>query len=316
MEGQVVPEVSVIIPTYNRSSMVQAALASISRAAFCETEVIVVDDGSTDDTVPILLQRWTKELLVNYLTIRIVCCPHTGNVSKLRNEGAKVARGKLLLFMDSDVVIDHEFIRQIARFMSMTSRVGAVGGLVYYLSAPCKLYSGGSTFRTGLSRFLYLMSKAEIRQCPYQVTVVSNAFGILREAFAATGGFNELISYMGDESWIQLRLENIGFQNWVIPSARAFHDSPIEVGLRQRLQSFNEFKHSAAIKEPVLVQYHLLRRTAWRLFLGIYLLRVVIVEMVSFMLIKLYRVPDVGRRRLLSTGRTLRQISRIACGVR
>ena len=87
------PEVSVIIPTYNRSGMLAEAINSVLGQSFRDLELIVVDDGSTDDT-PALLSQWAGRIE----TLR------TGRhgVSAARNTGAARARGRWLAFLDSD----------------------------------------------------------------------------------------------------------------------------------------------------------------------------------------------------------------------
>ena len=85
--------VSVIIPTYNRSSMVREAVASVLAQTEAAGEVIVVDDGSTDDTAFILKSFGSS--------IRTIVQGHQG-VSVARNSGIRAASGEWLAFLDSD----------------------------------------------------------------------------------------------------------------------------------------------------------------------------------------------------------------------
>lgn len=86
-------EVSVIIPTFNRAHTILRALDSVFESTFKDFEVIVVDDGSTDET---------KELLQNYpRPIGLISCENSG-VSTARNLGAQAATSKWLAFLDSD----------------------------------------------------------------------------------------------------------------------------------------------------------------------------------------------------------------------
>ncbi len=87
------PIVSVIIPTFNRSGMVREAVESVVSQTCGEFELIVVDDGSTDDTVA-ALKPYSASL-------RLVRQENRG-VSAARNSGAAVAGGELLAFLDSD----------------------------------------------------------------------------------------------------------------------------------------------------------------------------------------------------------------------
>lgn len=87
------PEVSVIIPTFNRVAYVQKAIASVLQQTFQDHEVIVIDDGSTDGT--------TAALRVFGAAIRVIQQANMG-VSSARNAGLSAARGKWIAFLDSD----------------------------------------------------------------------------------------------------------------------------------------------------------------------------------------------------------------------
>ena len=89
------PAVSVVIPTYNRAELLGRALDSLDAQTIRDFEVIVVDDGSTDDTATRLRRRMERDEL------RAVLGPHRG-AAAARNQGARVARGELLTFLDSD----------------------------------------------------------------------------------------------------------------------------------------------------------------------------------------------------------------------
>ena len=87
------PLVSVIIPTYNRWPMVGDAVDSVLRQTHGSFEVLVVDDGSTDDTATALARRDCR--------VQVLPQPNRG-VAAARNAGARQARGRYLAFLDSD----------------------------------------------------------------------------------------------------------------------------------------------------------------------------------------------------------------------
>lgn len=88
------PVVTVVIPTYNRSSSVGSALASVLAQQGPPFEVVVVDDGSTDGTAEMLSAHIDPR-------VRVIAALH-GGVCAARNRGAAEARGTWLAFLDSD----------------------------------------------------------------------------------------------------------------------------------------------------------------------------------------------------------------------
>ena len=92
---------SVIIPTYNRQEKVIRAVQSVfEQDDPIGTQVIVSDDGSTDQTIAELSKRFAPEMKVQKLGI--VRAPRTGDPGSTRNAGAKASRAQHLAFLDSD----------------------------------------------------------------------------------------------------------------------------------------------------------------------------------------------------------------------
>ena len=90
-------ETSIIIPNYNGSKYIKKCLKSIEEQEYKKFEVIIIDDGSTDDSVKII-----KEFIRNS-NIRIELIEQFNqNAAVARNRGLEIARGKYLYFIDSD----------------------------------------------------------------------------------------------------------------------------------------------------------------------------------------------------------------------
>lgn len=89
------PAVSVIMPTWNRASVVGAAIRSVQAQHFSDWELIVVDDGSTDDTAAVM-SSFTADPRIRYIKR-----PHAGQCAA-RNHGQSVANGSLIAYLDSD----------------------------------------------------------------------------------------------------------------------------------------------------------------------------------------------------------------------
>lgn len=90
------PTFSVIVPLYNSAATIRETIASIREQEEENFELIVVDDGSTDDGLSIMLREASRDP-----RIKLVAQPNAG-VSAARNNGASLARGRLLAFCDAD----------------------------------------------------------------------------------------------------------------------------------------------------------------------------------------------------------------------
>lgn len=96
------PRFSVVIPTYNRATSITHTLSSCFEQTFDDFEVIVVDDGSSDDTLHVLSEISDKRL-------RFVTQENAGPAAA-RNHGMREARGRYIAFLDSDDLWYPEFL--------------------------------------------------------------------------------------------------------------------------------------------------------------------------------------------------------------
>ena len=104
------PAVSVIIPTYNRGWILREAIDSVLAQEYSDYELIVVDDGSTDDT---------REILGLYGQDIIALRQPNQGVSAARNRGIADSHAQLVAFLDSDDLwLPQKLIRQVAFFQS------------------------------------------------------------------------------------------------------------------------------------------------------------------------------------------------------
>lgn len=92
--------ISIIIPVYNSELTIERCLNSLANQTFSNIEVIVINDGSTDNSLK-KIERY-QNVISNLKIISQV----NGGVSKARNEGIKLSQGRFIMFLDSDDYLD------------------------------------------------------------------------------------------------------------------------------------------------------------------------------------------------------------------
>jgi glycosyltransferase involved in cell wall biosynthesis len=120
------PEVSIIIPTYNRSALLRDAVSSVLRQDTEATfEIIVVDNNSKDDTsavVQSLMQRHPGK-------VQYVVEPQQGN-AHARNRGVTTSKGDIIAFIDDDVSVESDWLNTFKGVMDSREDLSFVGGRV------------------------------------------------------------------------------------------------------------------------------------------------------------------------------------------
>ena len=115
------PKVSVIIPTYNRAHLVGRAIQSVLNQTYQDFEIIVVDDGSTDNTEEVVKSFYDKR-------IRYIRHKENKGGGAARNTGIKAAHGEYIAFQDSD---DEWFPEKIEKQAKIFENTPPEAGVVY-----------------------------------------------------------------------------------------------------------------------------------------------------------------------------------------
>jgi glycosyltransferase involved in cell wall biosynthesis len=183
------PIVSVIIPTYNRASTVCSAVESVLTQTYSPFEIIVVDDGSTDDTRA-RLQRFGGQ-------VRVIFQQNSGPASA-RNAGVKASRGKIIAFLDSD---DQWLPCKMTRQVEVLEEAGGKVGCCISNMTLC--FNDGRRGTSFDSAGISSEYSAGIWLNPAEVLATrflmfNQAVAIRRAAFEEVGGFDERLTVLED----------------------------------------------------------------------------------------------------------------------
>lgn len=192
--------ISIIIPTYKRSDMLQNAIHSVLNQSYDNIEIIIVDDNdpNSEDRMKteICMQKYISNKNIKYIK-------HTQNKGgcAARNTGIKNSEGKYISFLDDDDYWDKEFLSKLVTLFSYTSKdTGAVYCNYYigmheriFYSKKEQIFYSGNVFNKLLSGW-----------CPASTSF----FLIKRECFESVGLFDEeLKSFQDYDMWLRIARE-------------------------------------------------------------------------------------------------------------
>jgi glycosyltransferase involved in cell wall biosynthesis len=204
------PSVSVIIPTYNRSSLLRETVLSFAVQSYPSErfEIVVADNNSSDDTRDVVQQLMHEIPNLSYLFE-----PRQG-VHYARNRAGADCRGEILYFTDDDMVADAELLFELVQAFQLDPRVGcATGKVLPRFQLPPPPWVERCLINSLLS--LTAKKKAEELMVTRDCIAYSCHQAIRREVFLATGGFNPENTggvWMGDgETGLNLKMRDCGW---------------------------------------------------------------------------------------------------------
>ncbi len=182
--------VSVVIPVYNRRSLIAATVASALAQTRPGVEVIVVDDGSTDDSADVVEETFGG-------LVRVVRLAVNRGRSAARNEGVAVARGALVAFLDSDDLWSPDKLaRQVPHFEDPS--------VVLVHCHVSKVDAEGRALEAESRELARAFAFADARGYDYGgitetwCRMYTSAVVVRRDAFEASGGFDPRLSNFED----------------------------------------------------------------------------------------------------------------------
>lgn len=159
------PIVSIIIPCYNGTLYIKQTLDSILSQSFINFNVIIIDDGSTDDLKSILTQY--KDERISYIY------QNNKGVSTARNKGIELANGEYLIFFDADDLMTDDFISSRVTYLQQHSHINFVSGpVIKFRDNGERIHHFMGTGINGVSEIL--MFDQRIVTCPSNFMFKSN----------------------------------------------------------------------------------------------------------------------------------------------
>lgn len=224
------PRISVIIPTFNRAEMVCRCVRSVLDTKWPALEVIVVDDCSPDDTATKIKENFGG-------AVKYVRNAKNSFQAVSRNNGARIATGDYLFFLDDDNIVDEAILGELANAFKTNPKLGLVAPMAIHMRQDkCNLiWSLGSDFNRWTSQpkdYCPNLPIAEIPETPtsYPTSYYPNSFMVPRKVFDEVGGFDEKYIQIFEESDFGWKIREAGYEEIVLTTARTEHHGFLEPG--------------------------------------------------------------------------------------
>lgn len=235
------PMVTIIVPAYNEGIVIESAIESLERLVYPRKEIIVVDDGSTDNTYLLALkyEKSTPET-----TVRVITQQNSGKAESL-NHGIRKAAGDLILCVDADSRLEEDSLAYAVTHFE-DPRVGAVAGNVKVINRD--------NFVTKMQALEYIEGLNMVRRSQgyfHAVNIIPGPLGLFRKSVLLDVGMYDSDTFAEDCD-LTIKLLARGWKIEYEPFAVAWTEAPETVRsfFRQRyrwtrgiLQSLRKHRH-------------------------------------------------------------------------
>lgn len=216
---------SIIIPIFNQREYSQKCLESIFKyGSKYEFEIIVVDNGSTDGSGEYLAGLGDKVVVI-----------HNKNnlgFAKACNQGAKVAKGEYLLFLNNDTVVTEKWLDTLVEELDVNKNIGIVG--------PKLLYPDGTVQEAGIvfddKKWAHHIYKREpgsatyVNKKRYFQCLTAACFLVRKDLFEKVAGFDEVYLNGLEDTDLCFKARELGFGVLYCPESVIYHYESITEG--------------------------------------------------------------------------------------
>lgn len=188
--------VSVIIPAYNEEGDIEECLKSLEKQTYKNHEVIVIDDGSTDNTI---------NVVKTYPKVKLLQQNHKGP-GEARNLGAQKAKGEVLVLIDADMVLFPDYVEKLTKPIRENETLGTIESIQYNVHETKMQECWGKVVRT---KQLEGINSSTVR-------------AIAKKDFIALGGFDKKYGYADDRTFFL----KYGVRFLILEDVKCYHKTP------------------------------------------------------------------------------------------
>lgn len=210
------PKVSIVILGYNRVHMLQKCIKSLKEQDYKNTEIILVDNASTDNSVDVAKSYGIK---------KIIQLKSNKGFGPANNEGVKIAEGDFVLFVNNDMYLENNCISELVKEITKDPKIFAVDALQYDWEGTSVIHGAQKIKKSGIKNWFPFVSvdyfdTSEKIEIPWGC---AGSLMVRRKMFNELGGFDDTFFMDAEDLDLCWRAWMMGWKTIYVPHAKVYH---------------------------------------------------------------------------------------------
>jgi GT2 family glycosyltransferase len=241
------PKVIVLILSYNGKHLLDDSVSSYLANDYDKFEIVIIDNGSTDNTKEYVEKKWTN--------VKIIRIEENRGYSGGFNFGLEYAFNKqnadYVLITNNDVKADRLLVRELVKVATSEEKVGFVTGKVYYYDNPTifqtvgkyehPIWWNGGDIGYGEKDNGQYDQRKELQFSDDVFTLVS------KDLYSKIGGYDTTFFLQCEEYDWQARAKKFGYKIYFSPNAKLWHKESMTIGKRSAMKEFYNSRNSLLV---------------------------------------------------------------------
>jgi GT2 family glycosyltransferase len=209
---------SIIIPNWNGRQHLDDCLSSVYRQTFRDVEVILVDNGSTDDSIPHVRQHYPE--------VRVLALEQNRGFTGACNAGYAAAQGEIIILLNNDTEVDESWLATIVETFEINAEVGSIACKILLFDKRDHFHTAGDYYRIdGIpgNRGVWQQDRGQYDRQEHVFSACGAAAAYRRSMLQQVGFLDDRFYFSCEDVDLGWRAHLAGWQVLYVPSAIVYH---------------------------------------------------------------------------------------------